>query len=392
MDHSLIKPIIIPTSSSGWQHQLNMLKSDHPEIVVVDYYQNQLNELFLIRNPKDANNQSKRFRFIDTFLHSKSPENHGNWIYYPWRNTLVHLLEESAYQEIRTARNRPIISKRQQDRFLNLTIGVVGLSVGNAIAQNIVYSGGCNTVKLADADILELSNLNRVQASTVNLGSNKAITSAQQIYEINPYAQVIIYDHKIDVNNIMDFLTSKPKVDLVVDECDDLTLKNYLRLIARASKIPLLSITDVGLESKVDFHRFDLTSKTGGMRKVPDFSVEELLETYRLTEPVKLSPREQLKLIVDIVGKKNVSQEMQNGSMLRANLKLAGWPQLAMTVFAGASLATYITLLYANNVTTYAQQKSVSFPSLLKPGYLSQKAIDQRRRFSRKFSLYLRKR
>src|SRR4030067_1855687 len=229
MDSKKLKPQIISAKSVHWQALLNQLKSAHPELTIVNHYHSQLNELFNIRYPKDVDNDKKRLLFISRITHKKPPSAHGNCIYSPWLNTLVHLLPKNEYQEVRTARNRPIISSKQQQQLMDLTVGVIGLSVGNAIIQNLVYSGGAQVVKVADADTLDLSNLNRIQASTTNLGINKAVIAAQHIYQINPYAKIVIYDQKINADNLKEFLISKPKLDVIIDECDDLTLKNYLR-------------------------------------------------------------------------------------------------------------------------------------------------------------------
>lgn len=79
----------------------------------------------------------------------------GRWVYYPWLNLLVHLLEPSAYRRVRLDRNRNKLTAEEQERFRSLRIGVVGLSVGHAIAHLITAEGLAGELRLADPDVIE---------------------------------------------------------------------------------------------------------------------------------------------------------------------------------------------------------------------------------------------
>ncbi len=68
---------------------------------------------------------------------------------------------------MRLDRNRNLITAEEQDRLGLLRIGIVGLSVGHAIAYILAQEGLCGQLRLADFDDLELSNLNRVPAGGV---------------------------------------------------------------------------------------------------------------------------------------------------------------------------------------------------------------------------------
>jgi hypothetical protein len=59
----------------------------------------------------------------------------STWAWYPWRRTLVAVPPASPFRRLRLDRNRSKITQAEQDRFSRLHIGVVGLSVGHAIAQ-----------------------------------------------------------------------------------------------------------------------------------------------------------------------------------------------------------------------------------------------------------------
>ncbi|PRC59468.1 hypothetical protein C6A85_23270, partial [Mycobacterium sp. ITM-2017-0098] len=83
------------------------------------------------------------------------------WAYYPWRRTVVGILGPQAYARVRTDRNRNLVTVHEQQKLRPLRIGVVGLSVGHAVAHTLAMQGLCGELRLADFDDLELSNLNR---------------------------------------------------------------------------------------------------------------------------------------------------------------------------------------------------------------------------------------
>ena len=75
--------------------------------------------------------------------------------------------DQTAFRAVRLDRNRNKITTDEQQRLGELRIGVVGLSVGHAIAYTLAAEGVCGDLRLADFDDLELSNLNRVPAGGV---------------------------------------------------------------------------------------------------------------------------------------------------------------------------------------------------------------------------------
>ena len=79
------------------------------------------------------------------------------WAYYPWRRTVVGILGPRGFARVRTDRNRNLITSDEQDKLSELRVGVVGLSVGHAIAHTLAMQGLCGELRLADFDELEIS-------------------------------------------------------------------------------------------------------------------------------------------------------------------------------------------------------------------------------------------
>jgi len=175
------------------------------------------------------------------------------WAYYPWRRTVVGILGPRAYRRVRLDRNRNLITTDEQRQLGTLRIGVIGLSVGHAIAHTLAMQGLCGELRLADFDDLELSNLNRVPATVFDIGVNKATAAARRIAEIDPYLDVRVMSSGLIPETVDDFLDG---LDVVVEECDSLDMKALVRETARARRQPVLMATsDRGL---VDIERFDL--------------------------------------------------------------------------------------------------------------------------------------
>lgn len=130
---------------------------------------------------------------------------YGIWAYYPWNNRLIHLVDAAEFYELRTSRNQYKITREEQDKLATKKIGIVGLSVGNAIAVTMAMERICGEIRLADFDTLDLTNLNRIRCGIHQLGLNKAIVTAREIAEIDPFIEVKVFDDGLTAENIQAF-------------------------------------------------------------------------------------------------------------------------------------------------------------------------------------------
>ena len=123
-------------SKTDW----NLIKSLKPKCRIVDNYNSQIEELWKIRNPKNAHyknygNNSSLENILAKFCAKDLNNSHGKWILYPWKETLVHVLDDNYFQELRTARNKFLINKEEQKAFQDYKVGIIGLSVGSNISE-----------------------------------------------------------------------------------------------------------------------------------------------------------------------------------------------------------------------------------------------------------------
>ncbi len=284
---------------------------------VVDYLHEQKKELQLINDPKLL------YEGVDAV---KIKNEEGVWIYYPWLSSLVHCLKEGDYNRLRLSRNRELITEEEEKEFASLKIGFAGLNVGNPIAICTALEGGSLALmKLADNDTLDFTNLNRFRATVADQGINKAILTARQVYEVSPFVKTEVLDKGISAEGIEDFLL-RPRIDILVEEMDNLPLKIKIREKAREHGIPVVMITGNGAGVIVDVERYD---KDKSSRVLNGYLKDDVIE--RIKNPVSTLD-EKIALARDFMGKEHLSPRL-NKSFGLIGRELVGIPQISEASF-----------------------------------------------------------
>jgi molybdopterin/thiamine biosynthesis adenylyltransferase len=305
---------------------------------VSDDYEEQHLELFGVKNPTLVYTPEYKNKFQEYYKDIQSNLSlNGNWIYYPWNSTLVHVLLEEDFWLVRTNRNRNLISKEEQDKFYNATVGIGGLSVGSNIAYALVLQGGPKKIKLADMDRLALSNTNRILSGIENLGVFKVEMAARMIYQINPYADVEVFSEGLTEKNIERFCKD---LDVFIDELDSFPVKYLIREQCKKWEIPLVQAADNGDNGVVDIERYDLDKNTPFFHgRLGDVSYEMF---------TKLDKFGIGKTITQLVGPENVTERMQE-SLLEMGKTIVSWPQLGGAALLNGAAVAYCVRKILNN-------------------------------------------
>ena len=248
------------------------------------------------------------------------------WAYYPWRRTVTAVLGPRAFRAVRLDRNRNLITTEEQDRLGLLRVGIVGLSVGHAIAYTLAQEGLCGHLRLADFDDLELSNLNRVPAGVFDHGLNKTTAAARRIAELDPYLPVEVFNRGVTAESVDGFLDG---IDILVEECDSLDTKVLVRQAARERCVPVLMATgDRGL---LDVERFDVEPQ----RQI----LHGLLGDVDIAELSELPSKDKVPYALRMMDGARLSPRMA-ASLVEVGNTLATWPQLVGEVALSATLVT----------------------------------------------------
>ena len=207
---------------------------------------------------------------------------YGIYAYYGTRNQLVRYCLPYWHRVVSIASSSKLIAdpknkyswKEIRDIFENTTVGVAGASVGNSIIHSAIMDLRPRSVKIADKSLYKMENINRVRLSywdivysnarrlhpTDPLLRNKAEVTADQLYAIDPFLDVFVYNeglHEGNIDNFLGGMKKEPPCDFLVEEVDDPNVKIFIREQARKRKIPLIMASDFGSCVQLDISRYD---------------------------------------------------------------------------------------------------------------------------------------
>jgi len=321
--HSPRQALILDGNNMLERAVLHNLREQMATTQVIDAYDDQLRELVKLEHPNKALSEEEYATYGRLHSIHDDPEKNGCWIYYPWRNALVHCLRREDFIRVRTIRNQFKITQEEQDRLSGCRVGIVGLSVGQSVALTIAMERIAGSLRIADFDTLELSNMNRIRTCLLNLGELKTSVVAREIAEIDPFINVSCYDKGLTADNMSDFLQG---LDVVVDECDNLEIKIMLRKVARELGIPVVMDTSDLL--MLDVERFDLEPD----RPIFHGLIDE-------NSPIDWSsPTERMQALQAIIEPQKAS-ERAIASLQEIGKTITTWPQLATDVSMGGAFA-----------------------------------------------------
>ena len=191
------------------------------------------------------------------------------------------------------SRTELLIGKEAIEKLNNSKVAIFGIGgVGSFVLEGLVRAGVGNFI-LVDDDKICLTNLNRqIIATRKTIGKSKVEVAKERILEINPNANVEIYQEFFmpDSKEILD-----DTVSYIVDSVDTVTAK--IELVVRANKLNIPIISSMGTGNKLDPTKFEVTDiyKTSVcplakvMRKeLRARGIKKLKVVYSKEEPIKL--------------------------------------------------------------------------------------------------------
>lgn len=310
--------------------EMDQLVGDNTIRQVIDPIEGIANDLFELRHPDRLDDEERRNNFTSEIIQEGA--SYGRWFHYPWDDMLVRFAESDDHYDLRTARNRNLITRDEQQVLRHKKIAAFGLSVGSKIVDETVQNGIGNRYLLFDFDRLSPSNLNRIRATMAQVGLLKTTIAGRKMSALDPY---IDQAHFIEgyAGDMTDALLRVERPDIIIEEVDDLAAKARLRRIAKELEIPLVMAGDVDDKSTIDVERYDQEGQRLFNGKLSSKAVSQLATGG-------MSKKDQESALIKLLGLRNISPRLLDSGMARANGELVGFPQLGTTATAGGSLAT----------------------------------------------------
>lgn len=222
-------------------------------------------------------------------------------------------LAAAHYREL-TSRNVHFVSADLQEKLRQFKILIGGCgSTGGACIESLARAGVCHFA-LADNGEYELNNLNRQHARLENLGENKAQFHAQEIKNINPYAEIVVHTNGINIQNVEELVSW---ADFVFDAVDVTTAegikaKVLLHQKCHALRKPVLSGLDLGyLQWGCSFdYRHGRILPLNGRDKWALDAEHPISALFRMY-PARILPSHSLELFSDLLtGKAEFASQM----------------------------------------------------------------------------------
>jgi molybdopterin/thiamine biosynthesis adenylyltransferase len=341
--NEMCKPVFYRIGDPASSALLSELLEQNPHLIIVDQILLQLKDLVKLENPERSLTEQEYSEKIAQKLGKTPIIEYGVWVHYPWKNQVVHMLDEEDFVRVRTIRNAYKITFEEQATLRTKKVGVIGLSVGQSVSLALAIERIAGEIRIADFDTLELSNLNRIRTGVHNLGTLKTVAVAREIAELDPFIKVVCFHEGITKENIDSFFDEGGRLDLLVEECDAVEIKILARQEAKKRKLPV--VMDTSDRGMLDIERFDLDPEYPILHGLVDSSV-----SYEFLSSLK-SSEERLPYALPIIGIDSISTRFRS-SLLEVGQTITTWPQLASDVNIGGSICARIVckILLSKNV------------------------------------------
>jgi molybdopterin-synthase adenylyltransferase len=132
----------------------------------------------------------------------------------------------------------PEIGIKGQTLLKNSKVLVVGAGGLGCPVLQYLSAAGVGTLGIIDFDKIEPHNLHRqILFSQKDIGKPKAQTAAKILQELNPFASFVVYDQKLDRNNVEEILS---QFEIVVDGSDNFTTRYLVNDACEKLNLPLV--------------------------------------------------------------------------------------------------------------------------------------------------------
>jgi len=136
-----------------------------------------------------------------------------------------------------------------QEKLKLANVLIVGCGGIGCTSAELLARAGVGQITLIDADIIEMSNLQRQIAYVEeNIGFYKSEILAKRLKQINPHIRIESYTSKLDESNAEQLISTQ---DLVLDGCDNFTTRYLVNQMCTQLSVPLISASAIGFQGQL---------------------------------------------------------------------------------------------------------------------------------------------
>jgi len=215
---------------------------------------------------------------------------------------------------------------------------------------------GC-VYRLADFDVFEVSNSNRMLYGTADVGKSKLDMCTARIHSIDPAVRVKRFASGVTHETAADFVHD---CDIIVEECDDILVKVLVRQAAQAAHVPSLMGTSQNGMLDVERYDVDATCRPFFLESLPALLIRD-------PNDPPMTAAEKRDVLPTLFDASQFSTRFVQ-STAEIGVSITSWPQLAEEVaLNAATLAHAARRILLGDTDLVSGRFTVSMDRLLTP-------------------------
>lgn len=158
---------------------------------------------------------------------------------------------DDSYYNNRTERHEGWLTTDEQRLLKSATVGVAGLGGMGGPLTPVLLRLGIGTLKLADNDVFDATNINRQFGATrFNIGKSKTFETAKALRAITDDSTLLLYPRGINQKEVASFVQG---CTIIIDALDFLAAEARILLLQEARKhnIPVINANSTGFGTRL---------------------------------------------------------------------------------------------------------------------------------------------
>lgn len=136
-----------------------------------------------------------------------------------------------------------------QEKLKLANVLIVGCGGIGCCTAELLARAGVGKITLIDADIIEVSNLQRqIAYTTQDIGFYKAEVLAKRLRQINPFITVESIQQPLDQSNAAALIATQ---DLVLDGCDNFSTRYLVNQVCCQHQVTLISASAIAMQGQL---------------------------------------------------------------------------------------------------------------------------------------------